>query len=177
MRPGAESALIMKEYVPEWANDRLIVLCLGNGLQMDGDLLNILNGAGAYVLLAESLPRSVKANGDAKISVADLLSSMEYIVASSAGIAAKDLASVLPSFDYEKVTNKLDFSLHRHGGSPYTERMHYTNSGCGIHLGQSRTEETKPVLTEGDLQFLQKENKMLACNVRGAGICTARIVH
>lgn len=46
LRPGAGTNLTLKEYIPDW-DTHLLILCLGNGLQVDAELLNLLNGLGA----------------------------------------------------------------------------------------------------------------------------------
>jgi len=172
LRPGAETNLALKEYLPGW-DDHLLILCLGNGLQVDAELLNLLNGLGRYILISESLSRSVKGGEGYRLTPEELLSSMDYMVISSIGTAAKDLVSVLPSYECEKVTNTTDFSLHQN--SPQLSDHHHRNGG-GFRISQSRARETKPILTQDDLRSMQDNNTLVIYNSRAAHTWVARLV-
>lgn len=67
LRPGAETNLALKTYLPGW-DTHLLILCLGNGLQVDAELLNLLNGLGRYILVSESLIRSVKGSEGCRLT-------------------------------------------------------------------------------------------------------------
>lgn len=174
LRPGAETSLALKEYLPGW-DTHLSVLCLGNGLQVDTELLNLLNGTGRYILLSEALGRSVKGSEGSKLTLEELLLSMDYIVISSIGMAAKELVAALPSYECEKVTNITDFSLHQDSPQSSIEGHHHRNGG-GFRLSQSRSLEPKPILTQDDLRSMQNNNTVMIYNARAAHTWVARIV-
>lgn len=172
-RPGAETVYIMKEAMSNW-DDHLVVLCLGNGLQVDSDLLNILNSLGNYIIVTESLSRSIRGSEGCKITTEELLASMDYILVSAIGTSAKNLMSVLPSYECEKVTNSTDFSLHRDSPNNAIENIHHRNGG-GLRFGQARTQETKCIFTQDDLTRMQDNNAILIYNAKAAHTWLARI--
>lgn len=172
LRPGAETNLALKEYLPGW-DTHLLILCLGNGLQVDAELLNLLNGLGCYILILESLSRSVKESEGCRFTPEELLSSMDYMVISSIGTAAKDLVSALPSYECEKVTNTTDFSLHQ--VSPHLSDHHHRNGG-GFRISQSRALETKSILTQDDFRSMQDSSTLVIYNARAAHTWVAKLV-
>ena len=174
LRPGAETVYMMKEAMSYW-HDHLVVLCLGNGLQVDPDLLNILNSLGNYIIMTESLSRSIRGSEGGRITTEELLASMDYIVVSAIGTSAKNLMSVLPSYECEKVTNTTDFSLHRDSPNNALDNIHHRNGG-GLRFGQARTQETKCIFSQDDLTRMQDNNTMLIYNARVSHTWVARIV-
>lgn len=173
LKPGAETNLMLKEYLSEW-DSHLIIMCLGNGIQVDQELLNLLNSLGHYILLSETLQRSIKYTDGCKLTVADLLSSMDYILVSSIGTSGKELIRVLPDYDYEKVTNTADFSIHKDAPHEYKGGYHHRNGG-GLRFGQSKTQESRYIFTQDDLTKLQDSNTMIIYNAHYAHIWVARI--
>lgn len=173
LKPGAETNLILKEYLSGW-DSHLIIMCLGNGLQVDQELLNLLNGVGHYILLSETLQRSIKCTDGCKLTSADLLSSMDYILISSIGTAAKELMSVLPDYESEKVTNTTDLSLHKDAPHEYGGGHHHRNGG-GLRFSQSKTKESKCIFTQDDLIKMQDSNTLIIYNARYAHTWIAQI--
>lgn len=173
LTPGAQTNLDLKVCLPEW-DSHLIILCVGNGFQVDQELLNLLNGIGHYILLSESLNRSVKSTEGTKMTAQDLLSSMEYIIVSSIGTAGKDLLKVLPDFEYERITNTMDFSLHQDAPNGRESGYHHRNGG-GIHFGQARSSESRCILTQEELTKLQDANTMIIHNAQNSHTWVARV--
>lgn len=166
LKPGGETNLMLKDALPDW-DDHLVILCLGNGLQADEELLNLLNGLGEYIIITESLNRSVKHSGESGLEVQRLLASMDYIAVSSIGTAAKELQELLPTYEREKVTNSVDYSRHRN--SPAEDYgFGHRRSGKGFRLGQTRTQETSAIFTQDDLRIMQDSNVTLIYNARAA---------
>lgn len=128
LRPGAETTYTMKEAMSYWY-DRLVILCLGNGLQVNPELLNILNSIGNYIIVTESLSRSIRGNDGWKITTEELLASMDYILVSSIGTSAKSLMKVLPSYECEKVTNTTDFTIHKDSPNNDLDNINHRNGG------------------------------------------------
>jgi len=108
------------------------------------------------------------------MSPSDLFAEMEYILVTSIGTSAKDLISVLPTYKYEKTTNSVNASLHRHA-SPFSDGTHIPQKGGGLYIGQTRTLETEPILSQDDLIRMQEQSTMLIHNARSSRTWTARI--
>lgn len=173
VRPGTETVYMMKDAMVNWY-DRLVILCLGNGLQVDQELLNILNSLGSYIIVSEALSRSIRGSEGCRMTVDELLSSMDYMLVSSIGTSAKSLMAVLPSYECEKVTNTTDLSLHRDSPNNSLDNIHHRNGG-GLRFGQARTTETKCIFTQDDLTRMQDTNTMLIYNAKVAHTWVARI--
>lgn len=173
VRPGAETNLALKEYLPKW-DTHLIIICLGNGLQVDQELLNLLNSVGHYIILSETLQRSIKSMDGCKLTASELLSSMEYILVSSIGTAGKELLKVLPDFQYEKITNTTDFSSHQDSPQKYGDGHHHRTGG-GFRFSQSKVLENRSILTQDELIKLQDSNLMLIHNTRCSHTWIAKI--
>lgn len=173
LEPTAQNYLDLKECISKWKS-HLIILCTGNGLQVDQELLNLLNSIGHYMILTDNLQRSVKSTDNSKMTAADLLSSMEYILISSIGTAAKDLLKVLPDFEYEKITNTSDFSLHQDTPNDY-ENGHHHRDGRGFRIGQSKTLESRCIITQEELIQMQDGNAMLIHNAHSSHTWVAQI--
>lgn len=173
LRPGTQTNLDLRICLPEWDN-HLIILCIGNGIQVDQELLNILNSIGHYILLTESVNRGIKSTDGNRMTSADLLSSMEYILVSSIGTAAKDFLKVLPDFEYEKVTNTYDLSFHQDAPHDYKVGHHHRNGGGG-RLSQSKVIESRCILTEEDLINLLSSNNMVIYNANSCHTWVAKI--
>lgn len=174
LRPGAETVYLMKEAIPYWF-DHLVVLCLGNGLQVDANLLNLLNGLGSYIIVTEALGRSIGGSEGCRITAEELLASMDYIVVSAIGTSAKSLMTVLPAYEHEKITITTDLSLHRDSPENTFENIHH-RSGGGLRVGQARTQETKCIFTQDELTRMQDNNITLIYNARVAHTWIARIL-
>ena len=142
----------------DWGGSHLILLCLGQGLSATAELMDHLNAAGHYVLIASTLSRAVSYSSGG-LSVEALLRSMHYLIASTIGGEAETLLHVLPTYESEKVTNSLDFNAHRDRGG-----MMGRHSGRGLSLGQNREVVTKPVLTQDDLARLRSGSEFLVYN-------------
>ena len=173
IRPSVETIYMMKEAISYWY-DHLVVLCLGNGLQVDPDLLNTLNSLGNYIIVTESLSRSIRGSEGCRITTEELLASMDYIIVSSIGTSAKSLMSVLPSYECEKITNTTDFTFHRDAPNHDLGNIHHRNGG-GLRFGQVRTQESKCIFTQDDLTRMQDNNTMLVYNAKAAHTWVARI--
>lgn len=175
LKSGAQTSLELKAHVSEW-DSHLIIMCLGNGLQVDQELLNLLNSIGHYILLSDSIQRSIKNIDSCKLTGEDLLMSMEYIIVSSIGTVGKELLKILPDFEYEKLTNTIDFSVHQDSPHEYRGGHHHRNGGT-LRLSQSKTLESRCIFIQEDLTRLQDSNTMLIHNVRNLHTWIAKITH
>lgn len=169
--PGAQSLLSLKEALAGWEDHR-IILCLGGGLQADHGLLDLLSGTEGYVLISEALPRSVKGSDTGRLSPAELISYMDAVFVSAMGAGAKALLEALPAYESEHITNTVDYSTHQ--DAPHLN-LSCRRGGEGFRLSQSRTLETRPILTQEDLTALQDSGSLLIHNVRLSHTWVARI--
>lgn len=172
LESGAETNLALKNFISNW-DSHFILMCLGNGLQIDQELLNLLNGVGHYMLISENLQRGIKCFDGVKMSASELLESMDYIIISSIGTAGKELLKVLPEFEYEKITNSMDFSYHH--DAPHEHKGKHHRNGGGLSLNQSKTRESRCIFTEEDLREMQDSNKMLIYNTQYSRAWIAKV--
>lgn len=172
LTPDSQTDLELKESLSGW-DSHIPILCLGNGLTADHSLLMQLGGCGRYLLLSESLHRSVKGTEYGRLTPTDLLSAMDGILVSAAGTSAKALTEVLPTYESQRITNTSDWSTHR--SVPMWD-FFGRHEGHGFRLSQSRTLETRPILTQEDLLHLQENNQILLYCPRRGRAWVARII-
>lgn len=173
LQAGAETDLGLNASLAGWAS-HYIILCIGNGIQVDEHIMKILNGIGHYILVSESLPRSIASVDGTKMTPADLLASMDSILVSAIGTAAKNLQEVLPNYECERVTNSTDLSFHQ--DAPHDNRgdYHHRNGG-GLRFSQSKTLESRNIFTHEDLIKLQDTNELIVHNTQTSHTWLARI--
>lgn len=152
------NVMFLKKYLPQWGSHYLI-LCVGSGLQIDNELLDLLNAHGGYFLMCSDLYRSVAGSDTARLTAEGLLLCMGSIFVSSIGNGARALMNVLPTYEAEQYTNHLDFNFS-HGGH-FGAFPHGHRTG-GFALGQAKALETKPVLQQEELGGLQKCGELVA---------------
>lgn len=173
LQAGAETDLGLNASLAGW-DSHYIILCIGNGIQVDEHFLKILNGIGHYILVSESLPRSIASVDGTKMTPADLLASMDAILVSAIGTAAKNLQEVLPNYECERVTNSTDLSLHK--DAPHDNKGgHHHRNGGGLRFSQSKTLESRNIFTQEDLIQLQDANELIVHNVQTSHTWLARI--
>lgn len=125
------------------------------------------------MLISENLQRGIKGFDGVKMSASELLESMDYIMISSIGTAGKELLKVLPEFEYEKITNSMDFSYHH--DAPHEHKGKHHRNGGGLSLNQSKTRESRCIFTEEDLREMQDFNKMLIYNTQYSHAWIAKV--
>ena len=172
LNSDGDSYLLLKDYLTR-VTLHIPIVCVGNGLALDYDILHLLNSIGQYILLSESLYRSIKHTDTCSMAVTELLSCMDYIIISSIGAAGKELLKVVPEYDIEKTTNTVDLSLQKDSPDTFLFKRHH--KGHALRLSQSSTLELKPILTQKDLLDLQATNTMLIYNTRANHIAIAKI--
>lgn len=139
-------------------NDHALVLCLGNGIQLDATMISALISMEQCYLLSTSLSRSVRNT----VTVKEFLSQMDYLVISS--YSDQELLDILPKFQYEKVTNHLNFNLHRDQPQIGDQIDLHPRSGGGLFFGQDWTRETRPLFEQSELMELQDNGLILVYN-------------
>lgn len=135
------------EYFKSWAEDYFVILHLSGGVGIGPELLNIINSSGQCLILADSLPKAVRNSENRAITPKEVMSQMSYLLVHSAGVATKELIEVLPTYQYEKISNNIN--LNRFSGhslfKPFRTRRNY-----GVSVGQTRTMEYKKNIFETD---------------------------
>lgn len=163
--PGNEDThLAILEALPKW-RDHLVILCLGGGLQADQAMLDQLNTLGPYVLMCDSLGRSVRGAEGARLTPAELLRAMDHLLISSVGLSAGELLEVLPTYQSERITNTVDLSTRRAESRPLLGSRNDHDRG-GLGMSQARTLEEKPILTQDELRAMQRSGQLLIHNSR-----------
>lgn len=161
-----DTHLALLDTLPKW-RDHLVILSLGSGLQADQAMLDQLNTLGTYVLLCDSLGRSVRGTDGSRLTPGELLRAMDYLLISSAGLSAGELLEVLPTYQSERICNTIDLSTRRPETHPWQGR------GCGLDRGglgmsQARSLEEKPLVTQDELRTMQRSGKLLVHNARSS---------
>lgn len=135
------------EYFRSWAEEYFIILHLNGGVGIGPELLNIINSSPQCLILADSLPKAVRNSENRAVTPKEVMSQMSYLLVCSAGVATKELVEVLPTYQYEKISNNIN--LNRFSGhslfNPFRTRRNY-----GVSVGQTRTMEYKKSLFEMD---------------------------
>lgn len=171
--PGAQTRLELIQSMSSW-DSHFLIMCLGNGLRVDQELLDQMNSLGDYVLLAESLNRCVRGSEGYKLSVEELLRSMDYVLVTSIGSSAKDLLQVLPTYEYEKITNTTDLSLHQDAPQMTSGSYHHRNGG-GFRLSQSKTMEEKCIFSQDGITKMQDNGEMIIYNAKTSHTWVAKV--
>lgn len=158
------SYLELCESFEEWSQNYFLILHLGGGLQIGPELLNLLSVGEQCMVFCESVPQSIRSSESQTISPKEFLSRMNYLLVFSAGVVTKDLIELLPTYQYEKVSNTMNINTYR--GSSIFHPFH-GHRGRGISIGQTRTMEYKKSLFEiDDLQKIFADGTLLLYNAR-----------
>ena len=151
-RPGTAYVEICA-YLEEWAQEHFLILHVGNGLQIGFELLNLISTVGQCLILCDSLPQSLRSSEARTITPLEFMRQITFLLAFSAGAAAEDLCSLLPTYHYERVSNALNLSAH---GGLGRRRL-------GLSVSQSRTQEDrKRVFERDDLNRVFSDGTLIA---------------
>ena len=135
------------EYFETWSQKYFIILHLSGGVQVGPELLNLLNATEQCVILCDSIPHAIRNNEARTITAKEFMSQMTYLLVNSAGVATKDLIEILPTYQYEKVSNMMNINSYTGRAFFYPFRGH---KGFGSSVGQTRTMDYKKSLFEMD---------------------------
>lgn len=168
------SYLEMCEYFEEWCNNYFIILHLGGGLQIGPEILNLLNSTQQCLIFCDSIPQGLRNSENRTITAKEFISQMSYLLVFSAGIATKDLIEILPTYQYENVSNTMSFNS-------YTSRSvlnpFHSHRGSGGSVGQTRTMEFKKSLFEMDeLQSLFSSGVALCYNAKNNSVYLSQFI-
>lgn len=160
--------------LPYW-NSHLVILCLGNGLQADMDTMDMLNKKGRYIILAESLSRSISSSGNIRLDEAKFLRFMDGILISSTGADTKSAIEYLPTYESIRPATTWDLSLKRNDARKFGSLNRQGRDPGGLGLGQTRTLETKPLFTHQELTEARDRRATILCNAQTGHLFTCSI--
>ena len=141
------SYLELCEYIRAWNKDHYLVIHLGDGLQIGFEVLNQLISISECLIVCESIPQSLRESETRGVSPLEFMKKMKYLIVSSIGSSSKDLVELLPTYQYEKVSNTMNFNTYRGRSILHPLRGHH---GHGVSVGQTRTMDFKKSLFEVD---------------------------
>lgn len=130
-----------------WSQQYFIILHLSGGVQIGPEFFNLLNSAEQCLIFSDSIPQSIRNTESRTITPKEFLSQMEYLIVFSSGVATKDLIEILPTYQYEKVSNTMNFNGFRSHSIFHPLHLHI---GHSISWGQTRSMEFKKSLFEMD---------------------------
>lgn len=158
------SYLEMSEYLETWSQDHFLILHLGNGLQIGAEILNLLHAIQQCLIICDSIPQSIRNDETRTITPLEFLKQMSYLMVFSSGSVTKDVIDLLPTYQYEKITNTTGVNTYRNRPLFHPLRIH---RGHGVSVGQTRTMEfEKHVFEMDELQRIFEDGYMLTYNSR-----------
>lgn len=150
--------------IEEWGQNHFILLHLSGGLQIGYELLNILPSLGQCLIICDSIPQSIRIAETQTLSPKEFMTHMSCLMVFSAGVAAKDLIDVLPTYQYEKIANTTAVNSYRGRSIFHPFRAH---KGHGVSASQTRTTEFNKNLFEmSDLQKMYEDGTLLVYNAK-----------
>lgn len=172
-RPSA-SYVELCEYFEDWCQNYLLILHLGHGFQIGPELLNLLGAAEQCLIFSDSVPLSLRSNDARTLTTKEFLSQMSHLFVFSAGAEAKDIIDILPTYQYERVSNSMNLNHFRSRSIFHPFRSHIGN---GMSWGQTRTMEYKKSLFELDeLKAIFDSGTTLLFDVRENTVFLAQIM-
>lgn len=157
------SYLELCEYLKRWAQNYFLILHLGNGLQIGVEVLDRLCSLGQCLLICDSIPQSLRESEARVVSPVEFMKKMRYLFVSSIGSSSKELVELLPTYQYEKISNTVSFNTYK--GGPILPSLFRGHRGQGISVSQTRTTDFKKSIYEtDDLKKLFDDGYMLIYN-------------
>ena len=168
------SYLELCEYIEDWCQEYFLILHLGNGLQIGTEVLNLLGMSGQCLVICDSIPQSIRENDSRSITALEFMKKMQYLLVFSSGASTKDLVEMLPTYQYEKVSNTASINFHE--GRSFLHPFH-SQHGFGLFAGQTRTMEYKKSVFEADeLKRLFDDGYTLVYNARTDNVYILRLI-
>lgn len=159
-----DAYLEIVEYLEVWAQSHVIILHLGNGLQAGTELLNLFSAIGQCLIFCDSVPQSIRLSDTNSITTKQFLCHMKYLCVFCSGVETKELIELLPTYQYETITNTTGFNTFKSRSFLHPLHMH---RGHGFTASQSRTTDfKKSVLEMDELTEIFNAGYMLVYNAR-----------
>ena len=162
------------QYVEEWSKNYFLIIHLGNGLQAGTELLNIFSTIEQCLVFCDSIPQSIRNTDTRSITQLEFLQQMHYLLVFSSGAETESLVNLLPTYQYEKISNTTNLNTYRGRSILHPFRGHH---GHGISVGQTRTMEYKKNIFEADeLQRIFSDGYALVYNTILNSVFLVRII-
>lgn len=162
------------EFFEEWSHDFFIILHLSGGVQAGSEIMNLLGSTEQCLIFSDSVPQSLRNSESRTITPKEFLSQMSYLIVFSSGVATKDLIELLPTYQYEKASNTMNYNNFK---SHSIFNLFHSHKGHGMSLGQTRTMEYKKSLFEMDeLQNIFNAGVSLIYSARANNVYLADII-
>ena len=157
-----ESYLEICNCIENLAQDYILIFHLGRGVQIGAGLLNRLCAVQQCLIFCESIPQSIQSTEGYTITVSDFLKRMNYLFVFSSGAETKELIELLPTYQYEKISNTEAFNSFRGRSILHPFHGHRTR---GISISQTRTKDfSKHVFEMDELMDLFSVGYLLVYN-------------
>ena len=168
------SYLEMCEYMEAWNQNHFMILHLGSGLQIGIEILNLISSVEQCLIICDSVPQSIRDSETRTVTSLEFMKKMKYLLVFSSGVSSKDLVELLPTYQYEKVSNTTNFNAYKGRSILHPFRGH---RGHGVSVGQTRTMEYKKSVFEvDDLKRIFDDGYMIAYNASSDSVFLAQIV-
>lgn len=162
------------QYVEEWSKNYFLIIHLGNGLQAGTELMNIFCAIEQCLIFCDSIPQSIRNTDTRSITQLDFLQQMHYLLVFSSGAETESLVNLLPTYQYEKISNTTNLNTYRGRSILHPFHGHH---GHGISVGQTRTMEYKKNIFEADeLQRIFSDGYALVYNTILNSVYLVRII-
>jgi len=140
------SYLELCEYFEEWSETHFLLLHLSGGVRVGPELLDLLAST-PCLLFCDSVPQALRSGESRALTAKEFMMQMSVLIVNHAGVSTKELIDLLPTYQYEKVTNTVNLNGYT-GKSVF--RLFSKHHGHGASVSQSRTMEYKKNLYEAD---------------------------
>lgn len=172
-RPTA-AYLELCEFFEEWCQEYFVVLHLSGGFQIGPELLNLLSGAEQCLIFSDSVPSSLRSNETRTLTPKEFFTQMSHLFVFSTGVETRDLIEVLPTYQYERISNSMNFNHFKSRSIFHPFRSH---AGNGMSWGQTRTMEYKKSLFEMDeLKKIFDDGTSLLYDAKSNSVYLAQII-
>ena len=172
-RPTA-AYLELCEFFEEWCHEYFVILHLSGGFQIGPELLNLLKGTEQCLIFSDSVPLSLRSNETRTLTPKEFFIQMSYLFVFSTGVETKDLIKVLPTYQYERVSNSMNFN---HFKSRSIFHPFHSHAGNSMSWGQTRTMEYKKNLFEMDeLKKIFDDGTALLYDAKANSVFLAQII-
>lgn len=148
----SSSYLEFCQYLEAWSQTHFLILHLGTGLQVGNDLFNVLPSLGQCLIFCDSLSTSLRRSESGTVPPLEFMKQIRYLLCFSAGGAPKELIELLPTYQYERITNTMSFNGFRS----------FRHWQPGLSVSQTRTlQDKKNVFEQDDLNAIFKGGKVI----------------
>lgn len=129
---------------------------------------------GAMFDFSDSVPQSLRNCESRTITPKEFLSQMGHLIVFSSGVVTKDLIELLPTYQYEKISNTTNINGFKSHSWLHPFSSHI---GHGVSWGQTRTMEFKKCLFEIDeLQSLYNRGIVLLYAAKSNSVFIANFI-